>query len=300
MTKIAYENRRFAAKTALVIEQANEIMENYDSITLRGLYYQFVARDFLENTIRNYKKLGDIIRNARMAGMISWDLMTDRTRSLYGYTTYDDIGQAFNLASYTYKEDLHADQDNYIEVWCEKDALTGTINKPCNQYRVNYFPTKGYPSISALKEAAERFQREIDNGKKIIILYLSDLDPEGIAMPKTVAETFRTMGVTVTIERIGLTLEQVRRYNPPSSVAKATSSRIEDYIEETGTDEVWELDALDQEVTRSLITDRLKQIIDLDRFEQAKRREKRSLNRMQDIAYRMDEVIEFLYGDEEE
>lgn len=299
MTKIAYEDRRFAAKTALVIEQANEIMQDYDSITLRGLYYQFVARDYLENTIRNYKKLGDIIRNARMAGLISWDLMTDRTRSLYGYNTFDGIDQAFRMASYSYKEDLHEDQENYIEVWCEKDALTGTISKPCNEYRINYFPTKGYPSISALKEAADRFQREIDNNKKIIILYLSDLDPEGVAMPKTVAETLRTMGIQARIERIGLTIDQVRQYNPPSSLAKPTSSRIDDYIAETGTDEVWELDALDQEVTRSLIRDRLEQIIDLDRFETAKRRERQSRDRMEDIAYRMDEVIEFLYGDDE-
>jgi|TARA_R110000823_G_scaffold66105_3_gene154944 hypothetical protein len=300
MTKIAYEERRFAAKTALVIDQANEIMEDYDSITLRGLYYQFVARNYLENTIRNYKKLGDIIRNARMAGRISWDLMTDRTRSLYGYNTSANISQAFTYASYSYKEDLHLDQDNYIEVWCEKDALTGTINRPCNHRRISYFPTKGYPSISALKDAADRFQRQVEAGKKCIVLYLSDLDPEGIAMPKTVQETFNTMGVDVTIERIGLTLEQVRLYNPPSSLAKATSSRLDDYIEEIGTSEVWELDALSQDVTRSLISDRLDELIDQDRFNAAKQIESRNMRRMVDIADRMDEVIEFLYGDEEE
>ena len=300
MTKIAYEERRFAAKTALVIDQANEIMREYDSMTLRALYYQFVARNYMENTIRNYKKLGDIIRNARMAGKIDWDFMTDRTRSLYGYTTYDGIGQAFRHASYSYKEDLHHDQFNYIEVWCEKDALTGTINRPCNERRINYFPTKGYPSISALKDAADRFQHQIDMGKNVIILYLSDLDPEGIAMPKTVQETFYTMGVAVDIERIGLTLEQVRRYNPPSSVAKATSSRLQDYIDEIGTDEVWELDALSQDVTRALIADRLDELIDQDRFSTAKRKESQSKQRMQDIAERMNEVIDYLYGDEEE
>lgn len=300
MTKIAYEERRFAAKTALVIDQANEIMEDYDSITLRGLYYQFVARNYLENTIRNYKKLGDIVRNARMAGKISWDLMTDRTRSLYGYNTYDNIGEAFDMASYRYKEDLHSDQDNYIEVWCEKDALTGTIQKPCNQRRISYFPTKGYPSISALKNAADRFKREVRKGKNVIVLYLSDLDPEGIAMPKTVQETFNTMGVDVDIERIGLTLEQVRRYNPPSSVAKATSSRLQDYIDEIGTDEVWELDALSQDVTQGLISSRLDELIDQDRFRVAEVVEDRNKRRMREIADRMDEVEEFLFGDEEE
>jgi len=299
MTKIAYEERRFAAKTALVIDQANEIMRDYDSITLRGLYYQFVARDYLENTIRNYKKLGDIIRNARMAGKISWDLMTDRTRSLYGYNTNTDIGEAFRYASYSYKEDLHIDQENYIEVWCEKDALTGTIQTPCNERRINYFPTKGYPSISALKEAADRFQNQINEGKNVIVLYLSDLDPEGIAMPQTVQQTFNTMGVDVDIERIGLTLEQVRRYNPPSSVAKATSSRLQDYIDEIGTSEVWELDALSQDVTRGLISSRLDELIDQDRFTIAGARERRNGRRMRDIADRMDEVEAFLFGEEE-
>ena len=151
-----------------------------------------------------------------------------------------------------------------------------------------------------MKDAADRFQRQVEAGKKCIVLYLSDLDPEGIAMPKTVQETFNTMGVDVTIERIGLTLEQVRLYNPPSSLAKATSSRLDDYIEEIGTSEVWELDALSQDVTRSLISDRLDELIDQDRFNAAKQIESRNMRRMVDIADRMDEVIEFLYGDEEE
>ena len=72
MTKEAFEERRFAAKTAKVIEQANEIMAEYsgDKLTLRQLHYQFVARDLYENTMRNYKKLGDIVRNGSMAGLL--------------------------------------------------------------------------------------------------------------------------------------------------------------------------------------------------------------------------------------
>jgi hypothetical protein len=58
----------------VVIEQAAAIIEEYLSqgfmLTLRQLFYQFVARALLENTFRQYKRLGTIIRDGRDCGLI--------------------------------------------------------------------------------------------------------------------------------------------------------------------------------------------------------------------------------------
>ena len=74
--KIAYEDRRFSKKSLARIEQSNVIIDEYEAqsftLTLRQLYYQFVARNLLENTERSYKRLGKLIRDARLAGRVSW------------------------------------------------------------------------------------------------------------------------------------------------------------------------------------------------------------------------------------
>jgi len=271
MTKIQYEERRFAAKTAKVIEQANEIMEEYgnDRLTLRQLHYQFVSRDLYENTMRNYKKLGDIIRNGRMAGLVSWDLIEDRTRGARGWAGgHTNPSDFIRTIRYRYSNDKWLGQKKRVEVWCEKDALTGVISDPCAEYEINFFATKGYPSISSLKKSADRFKRYGRAGIQVHVLYFSDHDPEGLHMPSQVEEALSEFGVdNVTVERMGLTMDQIEEFNPPSSTAKSGSSRIDWYIEETGTDQCWELDALEPQVVRDMISDRLEELIDRDAFD---------------------------------
>jgi len=308
MSKIQYEERRFAAKTLRRIEQANEIIEEYGTaMTLRQLHYQFVARDLYENTKQNYKKLGDILRNARMGGLVDWDAIEDRTRSLYGKTTYDDPGQAINSARYSYYEDLWIDQPTRVEVWIEKNALTGVISPATSRNRVDYFPTIGYPSISALKEAASRLKNynatrswgdAVKVPQKVVILYLSDHDPEGMEMPEKVQETLEAMGVeNFEVQRIGLTLDQVREFNPPPSFAKETSSRHTRYVERYGTDEAWELDALTPDVIQELIQQGVDQHRDSALWTAAHDREENSKDRMNEITNRFEEILEFLDQD---
>src|SRR5229473_5489209 len=86
MPLITYVERSFSKPSLKMIEQANEIIAEYAEqgfdLTLRQLYYQFVARDLLANTQKDYKNLGGIINDARLAGLIDWDTIVDRTREL--------------------------------------------------------------------------------------------------------------------------------------------------------------------------------------------------------------------------
>jgi hypothetical protein len=106
MPKIAYTPKRFSDSSLDLIEQANEIIAEYAEqdfdLTLRQLYYQFVSRDTFpddrtwswtgtcwtkdpngtKNATPNYKWLGTIVNDARLAGLIDWDTIVDRTRKL--------------------------------------------------------------------------------------------------------------------------------------------------------------------------------------------------------------------------
>jgi len=67
--KQQFIHKNFRAKSRAIIRKANEIIEEYSaqgySLTLRQLYYQFVARGLIPNTERSYKSLGSIINDAR-------------------------------------------------------------------------------------------------------------------------------------------------------------------------------------------------------------------------------------------
>ena len=302
MTEEAFEERRFAAKTARVIEQANIIMKEYegDRLTLRQLHYQFVARDLYENTMRNYKKLGDILRNARMAGLVDWSLMEDRTRGIrgWGYGSADPTS-AIMAAAHSYKEERWANQPVKVEIWVEKDAISGVLTDPGYEWRLNYFATKGYPSISSLKNAADRYKRLDRAGKSVVILYFSDHDPEGLHMPEQVGEALQQFGVTnVEIRRLGLTREQIDRYNPPPSAAKRTSSRVESYYAATGTDQAWELDALKPAIIQQLIVDETQKILDQDLWIEAIEKEEKNQALMMKVAERWDDILELIGEDE--
>ena len=86
MPKIQYKEIDFRDKSLHLIEWANKIVEDYDekgyNLTLRQLYYQFVARDIIPNNQRMYDNLGALINNARLAGLVDWHSIEDRTRNV--------------------------------------------------------------------------------------------------------------------------------------------------------------------------------------------------------------------------
>ena len=92
-------------------------------MTLRQLYYQFVARDLIENSQRSYKRLGKVISNARMAGLIDWEAIVDRTRNLRTNPHWSSVSSVLNAAANSYRLNLWEAQQCAVEVWIEKEAL---------------------------------------------------------------------------------------------------------------------------------------------------------------------------------
>ena len=74
--KQLFVDKNFKDSTLTVISEANDIIDEYRAqgfiLTLRQLFYQFVARALLPNTQQSYNRLGSIINNARLAGMVDW------------------------------------------------------------------------------------------------------------------------------------------------------------------------------------------------------------------------------------
>lgn len=296
MPKIEYVPKNFRPESLQLIEKINTVIADYArqgfGLTLRQVYYQMVARNIIPNNERSYKNLGNLISDARLAGLIDWQAIEDRTRNLRGNSHWSDPGSVIDSAAYSYHLDHWVGQRNYVEVWVEKDALIGIVGQICQRLDVNHFSCRGYVSQSEMWEAARRLKRRSDQGQHIVLLHLGDHDPSGKDMSRDISDrlvTFETYGVE--FHRLALNMDQVDAYNPPPNPTKLTDSRASGYIAEYG-HECWELDALEPMVISNLIRDHVTKYRDEKVYNEILRREKHGKDLLTDVAELWDDVIE--------
>lgn len=307
MPRICYSR---ATKTRLeksdrlaVVNQANAIIAEYLAqgfqLTLRQLYYQFVSRDLIANKQAEYKRLGDIIVDGRMAGLIDWTAIVDRTRNLESLAHWDDPADIVTAVSQQFRVDKWARQPHRVEVWIEKDALIGVIENVCNELDVPYFSCRGYTSISEVWSAGQRLKRYRHEGQTPVVLHFGDHDPSGIDMTRDITDRLSLfMGGRMEIRRLALNMDQVTQYDPPPNPAKLTDSRAAGYVQLYG-DESWELDALEPSVLADLIRAEVASLQDAGAWEDAEAEEAEGRKQLGDIATSYEDVIQFLEGDSE-
>lgn len=295
--KICYVDRNFTAKSAEMIANAEAIITDYRAqgyqLTLRQLYYQFVSRDLIANKQSEYDRLGSVINDARLAGLISWEAIVDLTREMTENSHWSSPRDIVSACATQYQIDKWSDQDTYVEVWIEKDALSGVIEPVCRKLDVPFFSCRGYTSQSSMWGAGRRLMEKAGEDKEVVILHLGDHDPSGIDMTRDIQERLamfmcedpeeerRWMSSAddpfeherLTVRRIALNIDQVRAYHPPPNPAKLTDSRVGSYIKKYGA-QSWELDALEPRVLTQLIVDNVMEFRDETLWKAAEKKEK--------------------------
>jgi hypothetical protein len=290
--KRAYIEKRFTGEILRLIKLANSIVEEYAvqgfTLTLRQLYYQMVAGDHLANTQREYNRLGRIIVDARMAGLLDWEAIEDRTRHVRSNQHWATPREIINAAVRSYCIDKWVTQKVRIECWIEKDALTGVIEGVCRRLDIPFFSCRGYASVSEVWRAGLRMVEHCGNAQAPVVLHLADHDPSGIDMTRDVmkrlgnflhADLEQDLGWEIepgkqmlTVVRVALTMAQVEKHNPPPNPAKLTDSRARMYRALHG-DSSWELDALDPRTIADLIESWVLRLRDEDLWAEAIERE---------------------------
>lgn len=297
MPKIEYVARNFSAASMDIIRTAEAICDEYAGqgydLTLRQLYYQFVARGLLANRQTEYKRLGSIVNDARLAGLIDWSHVVDRTRNLMALNHWGTPEDIISASAAQFRTDRWADQPYWVEVWVEKDALTGVIGQTADRLDVPWFSCRGYTSQSELWGAAMRHRRHERTGQKVIVIHLGDHDPSGIDMSRDIADRLALFGASTEVQRIALNMPQVLQYDPPPNPAKLTDSRAEGYIAAHG-ESSWELDALDPTVLDALITQAVEDHRDEDRWADSTEHMLTERSRLQQVNERWDDVVAFL------
>lgn len=297
-----FKDFKFRTATRRLIAEAEEIIDEYSAqgfeLTLRQLYYQFVARGLMENSQLNYKRLGETVSKARLAGLLDWDVIVDRTRNLVENSHWSNPESIISSAASGYAIDKWADQDYRVEVWIEKEALVGVIERSCEDLDVPFFACRGYVSQSEQWRAGRRFRRYIKDGQAPVVIHLGDHDPSGIDMTRDNAERLEMFSWDyIEVERIALNWDQVEKYNPPPNPAKMTDSRFGGYVTRFG-NESWELDALDPKVLRELIEKEVLKYRDPDKWDAAVAREGEEKDSLFELSDNYTKVIQFLNSEE--
>lgn len=298
MPKIKYVDRKFSAASLTMIETANAILNEYAAqgfqLTLRSLYYKFVARDLIPNNIKSYKNLGSVINDGRLAGLIDWDHVEDRTRELRKNSHWGTPGDIVSSAAASYRVDLWANQKHRPEVWIEKDALVGVIEGVCRELDVPYFSCRGYTSQSEMWAGAIRIERWArQRGQTPVIFHFGDHDPSGKDMTRDIVDRLQLFMGGVELKRLALNMDQIEQYRPPPNPAKITDSRAEAYIAEFGEDS-WELDALEPKVIVDLIETSVGGLIDQKIWKRDVARMKKEKKLLEEAARKWDDVVDYL------
>lgn len=320
MAKIAYQAMpNFRAKTLADMEQANEIIEHYARqgyrLTVRQIYYQLVARALIPNNEASYKRIIDLLSKARLAGIIDWDHIEDRTRNIRGNSHWETPGSVIKSAAYSFALDRWSNQEVAVEVYVEKDALLGVIAPVCRSLDVRYMSSRGYMSLSEVEVAAGRIRRHVTNRKKVLIVHLGDHDPSGQDMTRDIGDRlemflnggdvpYRTgvavtdtppssLSADVTIQRIALNWDQIQAYRPPPNFSKESDSRYQGYVDKYGV-KCYELDALEPSVISDLIRATVSAHINQEAWDSVERNERQIVAGLHKAANNWDDVQSFL------
>jgi hypothetical protein len=223
------------------------IVEAMRPMTVRQVFYQATVRDIVEKSEAGYAKVQTDLVLMRRSGELPYGWLADNTRWQRKPRTFSSIEQALQDTAHFYRKSLWTDAAAYVEIWLEKDALSGVIWPTTSTYDVPLMVARGYASLSFLHSAAEYIS---DLEVPTYIYHLGDFDPSGVNAGEKIEQTLRELAPRAEIhfERIAVTPTQIKTWNLPTRPTKTTDTRSKGFG-----DISVELDAIEPGTLRRLV-----------------------------------------------
>lgn len=275
--KQSFVSKNFSVESMRLIGLANGVLDRFEGLgyrlSLRQLYYQLVAANHIRNTEASYKNLGNLISEARLAGLVDWAMLEDRGRTVKTPNHWDNPKQIFRASAEQFRIDKWYNQLYNVLIMVEKDALSSILDPIARELDLPIIANKGYSSSSTMYSIAQGLNEQYyENDREPVIVYLGDHDPSGLDMSRDVEDRLTLLSElpagTIEVRRVALNFNQINAWKPPPNPAKITDSRAKKYIDEYGP-QSWELDAVDPIRLGGLVRDVIEEYRDLDRWKTA-------------------------------
>lgn len=296
------------AKQPMVDTLFHVLDNNVKPMTVRQVFYQFLndpplkhaskPNSIFANNKSDYKNLVDLVARARIAGLISMQDIIDETRPSNDFQAYRNSGDFISSQMQQflngYWRNLQQSQPDHIEILAEKNTIINTVNQVAQEYCIPTTSLRGYSSIYPRYEMSQRYLR---SGKeKLIILIISDFDPDGEEIAQSFARSMRDeFGIDdkdIHPVKVALTFEHIERFDLiPNMEAKKSSAQYAKFFNRYGTDDVFEVEALRPEQLQALLKEAIDSVMDLDMFNQEIEQERQDAA---DIAARRETVLKFI------
>lgn len=285
-----YVDLTFKPETQRLIATMNKIVDDYlrqgFTLTVRQLYYQLVTRAVVENTERSYKRITGIVNDARLAGLMDWDAIEDRTRSFVRRSRWASGAEILEATARQFHMDMWEDQPRRVFVIIEKEALVGVLHRVCRNLDVPLLAARGYPSGTVLRDFAVQDIIPVVRHQEVTVLHLGDHDPSGIDMTRDLTDRIELFTRRpVELVRLALNMPQIEELSPPPNPAKVTDSRFQSYADKYG-EESWELDALPPTYLEKLVEDQIWMRVDKHEWEITDARIEETKRRIHEVAKR--------------
>jgi hypothetical protein len=236
-----------------------DVLSAVQPATVRQTFYQLVNRGVIAKTEAQYKHtVVRLLGQMRRAHQIPFGWIADYTRWMRKPSTYSSLADMLERSAELYRRALWDAAKVYVEIWLEKDALSGVLYPVTAEFDVPLMVTRGYPSISFLHAAAEEIE---ERGKPTYIYYFGDCDPSGEDISRAVEAGIREFAPNAEIyfERVAVTRQQIIDMNLPTRPTKTTDSRSKNFEGESV-----EVDAIDPNTLRDLVRACIVQHVDAD------------------------------------
>ncbi len=184
-------SRRTKAEIEYLKAHLYHIVKAMKPMTVRQIFYQAVSLGLIAKSEQEYK--GTVVRlltQMRRNDELPWQWIADNTRWMRKPNTHNDLKTMLEESQELYRRALWRDQDAYVEIWLEKDALSGVLYDVTSEWDVPLMVTRGYPSYSYLAQAAQTIAA---TDKPTYLYYFGDHDPSGVDIPRHVNSELREL-----------------------------------------------------------------------------------------------------------
>ena len=205
-----------------------QIITKMRPMTVRQVFYQATVLGLVEKSEKGYNKVQIDLTKMRRDGTLSYDWLADNTRWQRRPTTYDSVQDALDSTARFYRKSLWADAKCYVEIWLEKDALSGVVYPITDEYDTPLMVARGYASLSFLHTAAVYIS---DLTVPTYIYHLGDFDPSGVNAGESIEQSLREMAPDAEIhfKRLAVTTKQIARWRLPTRPTKKTDTRAKKF-----------------------------------------------------------------------